>query len=429
MRKFFIHNRFKIWRRRQFIPSPFNLSVLILLAAMLLFSQTTQGQPPPPFEKAAGIINNGGFIVTKAGRVIAQLRQDDSFVPASTWKLATAALALHLLGNDYRFKTLFYQDRHGQLFIKGMGDPFLISEEIEEIIPALEKRLKGPISRIIIDDTAFQLNTRTEGSGFSLNPYDSDLSALAVNFNTINLRVNGKDIHSAEKQTPDLPIMAKLGRNLSPGTHRIALTDPKNIICYAGQLFKALEPLGPHNTSSQAALSALNIRRGKVPQGLQPIYIHHSSKSLQEVIKALFLYSNNFIANQIFLTCGAERFGWPATWDKARRTLREFLKRTVKLSPVTYRVMEGSGLSRKNTITPAAMLKLLYYFQPYAKLLPLHHNQRIKSGTLTGVYSYAGYFGNKRQRDLDPFVLILNQPVNKRDLILHLLVAGYQDSP
>ena len=58
-------------------------------------------------------------------------------------------------------------------------------------------------------------------------------------------------------------------------------------------------------------------------------------------------------------------------------------------------------------------------FRPYYMLLPLSDNRRVKSGTLTGVYSYAGYFLTDKQPD--SFVLILNQNKNHRDRLLDIL--------
>jgi len=391
----------------------------MLLLVMAYTARLAHASQSPEFSQAKSLITNGGFIVTKGGHILSQFAPKTAFIPASTWKIATASLALHTLGNHYHFKTIFYQNSSGQLFIQGFGDPFLTSEQVAKLLVNLKMQLRMPVSGIVIDDTAFDLDSRTDGSSLTLNPYDAGLGALAVNFNTINLQVNNDGITSAEEQTPYLPIMSELGRNLKLGKHRIALRSKKNIPIYAGQLFAALGSLQP-------GASALPIRRGKVPSGLKAIYSSRNDKDLTEVLKALFLYSNNFIANQIFLTCGAQRYGWPATWDKARKAMREFLERTVKLPNGTYKVMEGSGLSRHNMITPTAMLKLLYYFKPQAYLLPVHHHQKMKSGTLTGVYAYAGYLGDIKNPD--PFVLILNQANNVREKVVGLLRAGYNSA-
>ncbi len=70
------------------------------------------------------------------------------------------------------------------------------------------------------------------------------------------------------------------------------------------------------------------------------------------------------------------------------------------------------------------MLNVLSRFKPYADLLPVQEGVKVKSGTLTNVFSYAGYFRN--ENGLDGFVLILNQKENTRDELLRSLSFAYQ---
>ncbi len=65
---------------------------------------------------------------SKGNELIAQ-NADKPFVPASVTKIVTAWLALEALGADYRFETRFYLDDKRVLYVKGGGDPYLISEE------------------------------------------------------------------------------------------------------------------------------------------------------------------------------------------------------------------------------------------------------------------------------------------------------------
>ena len=155
-----------------------------------------------------------------------------------------------------------------------------------------------------------------------------------------------------------------------------------------------------------------------------PFYIHRSSKSLEDIIGPLMLYSNNFIANQLFLVLGATRFGYPATWGKARQVMADFLQEKYRLSESDIRIMEGSGLSRKNRVSPRVMILLLDSFKPYSRHLPQKDGKLLKSGTLHGVYCYAGYF--REEGNMDSFVLLLNQEKNNRESILAVLESVYQ---
>jgi hypothetical protein len=69
------------------------------------------------------------------------------------------------------------------------------------------------------------------------------------------------------------------------------------------------------------------------------------------------------------------------------------------------------------------MIVLLDRFKPHAWLLSETAGTPLKSGTMTGVYGYAGYFSTGKQ--LDPFVILLNQDTNTRLQLLKLSKAFY----
>jgi len=376
------------------------------------------------------LIDRGGYAVQKAGQTIYARQPKQPFVPASIMKIITAQAALHILGPEYRFKTRFYKNQHNDLFIQGTGDPFLISEEVAGIIDQFIMLGINEIRDIVLDDTAFYLPVRADGVGASDNPYDAANSALAVNFNTVHITKDASGrVDSAEPQTPYVPLMAELAQKLPAGTYRLNISTDINAserqsLLYAGQLFRALQ-----REKKIAGRGA--IRPGHVPDGLRPFYIHVSGVSVQEAIESLMRYSNNFIANQLFLACGASRLGYPATWEKGRSVLRDFLHKELNFTEQEVTMIEGSGLSRANRVTPAAMLTVLDAFKPHAFLLRYLNEEKrrilAKSGTLTGVYSYAGYFLNDGQPD--GFIIILNQKENNRDRILDLLERLYRQWP
>ncbi|MFH1019682.1 MAG: D-alanyl-D-alanine carboxypeptidase [Pseudomonadota bacterium] len=362
------------------------------------------------------LVENGGLIVTRNGATIYEQNGDSQFMPASVQKIGTALAAIRILGKDYRFRTRFYLNNDHDLYIQGLADPLLVSEEVAKIVTALRSRGLSSIRNIVVDDSGCRLENGTDGSTNTLNPYDAQNSCLAVNFNTINL-IKGADgsVRSGEEQTPTLPLMRELAQGLPPGSHRINGTAAGNqSLRYAGELFSAM-------FQKQGIPVRGEIIPAPVPDGLKPVYEHASSKSLDEVLTGLLKYSNNFIANQLFLAMGAKEYGWPATWDKGRRAMSGWYRNELGLSEKDIVVREGSGLSRQNRVTPRAMLAILEAFKPHAGLLPFENNCLRKSGTMTGVYGYAGYFAG--ERGLDSFVLLLNQPKNTRDQVLELLGA------
>jgi hypothetical protein len=87
----------------------------------------------------------GLLYLDESGKVLNEKHPEDLLVPASTTKLVTAYLALNHWGEDYRFKTDFFLDEstaNPTLWIKGYGDPFLISEELIIIARTIGARLK-----------------------------------------------------------------------------------------------------------------------------------------------------------------------------------------------------------------------------------------------------------------------------------------------
>ncbi|MFP3982747.1 MAG: D-alanyl-D-alanine carboxypeptidase/D-alanyl-D-alanine-endopeptidase [Desulfurivibrionaceae bacterium] len=341
-------------------------------------------------------------------------------IPASILKIATAAEALSVLGPDFRFRTEFYQTPEGDLIIKGLGDPFLTSEEIALISGRLSQRLNTIPTRILIDQSAFELNGRAEGTESSLNPYDAGNAALAVNFNTIKIKVaDDRTISSAEPQTPTLPIMQVFGGKKEPGKHRLNISGSENSAGrYAGQLLAASLIPKISLDSKTPELCPISTFEGKLPP--EPVYVHYSSRKLTEVVEAMLLYSNNFIANQLFLVCGARKYGYPATWAKGRQALNRFLGRDLGLPEHSFRIKEGAGISKDNLLTAEAMLRIIKEFRPYAHLLPDYQGHLLKTGTMTGVYNYAGY--HRTDKGLRPLVIMLNQEENNRDRLLRLIL-------
>jgi D-alanyl-D-alanine carboxypeptidase/D-alanyl-D-alanine-endopeptidase (penicillin-binding protein 4) len=401
------------------------LSILFLLSAAAVIpleSVRANDINAAALAATAGLVDNGGYAVKRNNNYIATHNLHTPFVPASTLKIATALATLKILGPEFRFHTNFYLDEKQNLYIQGFGDPFLISEEVAAVVVKLKELGCTKINDIYLDDTAFQLAASADGAGASDNPYDAQNSALAVNFNTVNIKKDKSGaVLSGEEQTPTLALMAELAERLPPDMHRINITSEETagaatISRYAGELFRAFQK--QENIAGEGIIAS-----GKTPENLKPFYSHRSSKTLEDIIGPLMHYSNNFIANQLFLALGAHEYGYPATWEKSMQVMADYLQKQYNLSPQEITIFEGSGLSRKNWASPYAMMQLLDSFKPYARLLPQENGKLLKSGTLKGVYSYAGYFMEKER--LDSFVLLLNQETNSRNRVLHVLQRTY----
>jgi D-alanyl-D-alanine carboxypeptidase/D-alanyl-D-alanine-endopeptidase (penicillin-binding protein 4) len=337
-------------------------------------------------EKIAALAPSALVLVMdeKGNELVAQ-NSDKPFVPASVAKIVTAWLAMEVLGGDYRFETRFYLDGERVLYIRGGGDPFLISEELAELAPQLVAAIgKTPISRIVLDASYYPSDIRIPGIEDTAEAYDAVNSALAVNFNTIHAVRKGKTVQSAEKQTPITPLAVSQFLARGPkGRGRISLTqDPAVGLKYAGELVAAfIERAGG---SVKGGVST-----GAVPASLEPVYVHRQSRPLSEILKELLIGSNNYIANQVFLEMGGHRLGGPVGIEKSLRIANEMLAKHGLAESI--HLEEGSGISRDNRFTARGLAQLLHVFEPHADLLRRGDRARFKTGTFAGVRTLAGY--------------------------------------
>lgn len=360
-------------------------------------------------------LDEGGVVVTHRGKTLYEHRGEEAFVPASTLKIATALAAIHHLGLSYRFKTEIYQSPDGDLIVRGYGDPFLISEEWQLVVDGLVSTgaLRRPIRHLFLDTTAFDSGIEIPGLSATLNPYDALGGALVANFNTVHVEVSaGGKVRSAEEQTPLTPLARELAAGLAAGRHRINISRQAEIPTrYAGELAAEFLERAGHPVTGRIATRALSAMD-------RLVYTHRGSRSLGEVVAAMMKYSNNFIANQILLTLGLELAGEPASLDRGVEVLRSFLREEIGLGPADFTVVEGSGISRQNRFTPAALARVVTAFHPYRDLLTPQDGVLLKTGTLTGVYSLAGFLPSEHPL---VFVILLNQPRNTRDRVLGAL--------
>lgn len=370
----------------------------------------------------ADLVAQGAYGVADAGgRTIDSCNVDQPLVPASVLKIATAMAALRILGPEYRFATEFYIEGQGNLFIKGFGDPTLVTEEVARIAQQLRSKGLKRVENLFIDTSAFALTMQVPGQEDSDNPYDAPVGPLSVNFNSVPLQRDATGrIVSGEPLTPTLPIMLELGQGRPSGLHRVNICaqgcEPEQRMAqYAGELFSA------QLARAGIPVAAIGGIRMVPASGAPLVYSHRSTQTLKEISRSLLHYSSNFMANQVFLACGAKQYGYPATWEKAQQAVHQDLVQLLgSATAVEIVQVEGAGLSRQNRVTARAMLQLLTRFRPYADLLKKERGAALKTGTLTGVYNYAGYLPDGKA-----FVIMLNQQVNARATVLDRLKRLY----
>ena len=312
-------------------------------------------------------------VAVETGEVVYGKNTHKLHHPASTTKLFTAATALAKLGADYRFETTLYIDADvsegiaNNIYLKGRADPVLQRNDIVKLGDALlQTGIQSVRGKIIIDET--YLDRVPEGPGWMWDDRPLQISALSI-------------------------------REIEPDTN----TWNRAYAC--GHLLKTALMEGGINVTGEVV-------SGTVPSDAKVI-AKHLSPPLADILKRMNKPSDNWIAELIFKTIGAEVIGEPGTWQKGRQAVTEFLSEIMG-DPSPYRFVDGSGLSRYNLLNAELLTDLLVHtYQNFALMpeflasLPIagvdgtlknrmqgmyaEKVLRAKTGTLSGVSALAGY--------------------------------------
>ena len=389
-------------------------SAIVITLVGISASHARQKEPVSKIKK---YVTSGSVMLNdESGNPLISINPDKLFVPASIIKVLTSMIALDFLGKEYRFRTECYTNSRSDLIIKGYGDPFFVSDEIRLFAEKLKESGVTEINTIVLDHSYFSSDLSIPGISQTSNPYDALNGALVVNFNTVNIikEASGK-VASAEEETPITPLAVEKGKDIAAGTKtRINLSANRSDCSrYAGELLQAIF------REKGIAIMEDDIGEATINTSKKPAFVYENSRKLPEVLTGLLKYSNNFIANQIFLEIGARRSGSPATMQKSRAVFEQYIHSTLGIPENELVMVEGSGISRSTMVTGRVMISIMERFRPHAGLLTPKNGHPVKSGTLKGVHNYAGYITTGK--GLRPFVIMLNQEKNHRDIIMKLL--------
>jgi serine-type D-Ala-D-Ala carboxypeptidase/endopeptidase (penicillin-binding protein 4) len=145
-----------------------------------------------------------------------------------------------------------------------------------------------------------------------------------------------------------------------------------------------------------------------------------TSPPLADIVPAFLLPSQNWIAEQLLKTMGAELEG-EGSWAAGIEVHARFLAEGVGLDTTSFFLRDGSGLSHQNLLAPIAVIRLLEHargspwYAPFLagmprpgqeegtlerRLLGLEHQVAAKTGTITHVNGLSGYVRTARGREL-----------------------------
>ena len=390
---------------------------------------------------------------------------DVSVNPASTMKLVTTYAALELLGPNYQWKTEFYTDGkldsgilNGNIYLKGGGDPKLNLEKLWLLMRDLRNNGVRQITGDLVLDRSYfippQLPEFNDDGGDDNKPFLVKPDALMINLKAMRfIARNDSGKVSVSVEPPIATIHIDNQVKAIPGSkcggdvryNPVPQADGISVVV-SGQLAEGCSSqtylsLLDHPEYAAGAVRAIwnelggsiqgHDRQGEVPK-TATLLARAFSPDLAEIIRDINKYSNNTMAQQLFLSIGAQ-YRSDADGDDskaAQRMIRQWLAR--KGITASHLVMEnGSGLSRDERVSAREMAMMLQsaWQSPYQaelmssmplvgidgtmrkrlKTTAMAGQGHIKTGTLNTVRAIAG-FSRDDNGTTWAVVAILNDP-------------------
>jgi D-alanyl-D-alanine carboxypeptidase/D-alanyl-D-alanine-endopeptidase (penicillin-binding protein 4) len=403
-------------------------------------------------------VRTGVLVVSvDRGDTLFSLNPDLPLAPASNLKLYSTAAALYYLGPEFHFSTYLLAGGpvrdgavEGDLILYGTGDPTIsdrmlpsslsVFRAFADTLAALGvRRIAG---NVVGDGSYFDdqwVGDEWE-SGDRMQWYGAPVGALSFAENMVRLRVvpgaAGERAHITTipatlglaienrvqtvtrgatsvhyEQGPTSIIVSGQVRRGGRGAAQVMpVVDPAN---YAAAAFRAL--LADRGIRVDGEVRTVRrpseSRLGGAPGGPPRVLAVHLSPSLAEIAAVTNHVSHNLFADELLKAAGRTAVG-EGSFPAGARAVRGLLAGETRGDTAALRIVDGSGLSRSNRVTPRTTIQLLDYMSrsrawaAYYESLPeaatergLHRmygspaagNLRAKTGTIHSVSALSGY--------------------------------------
>ena len=440
------------------------MRLLILLYFLLTLGTYALPQTVEKIIRNSGIAKKDVSIYIKQtdknGKVIVSHNATTSRTPASVIKVMTTYASILKLGFDYRFPTRFYRTGtldngilHGDLVIKGFGDPTLNSKNLKSIVSQIAQQgIKKIMGNIVIDRSFFRVGTK-DSSGFDENTYSAynampdammyneRISTICVIPNRNNVTKKGAD--GSYKVNNRLKPVNKpcKGRYSWPGvridkSHAVPLVQlqgkiskrcgQRNICKVVTKPYKSFYYALKDKLEASGITVSGEMRIRTVPSNAIALFTHYSDR-LEKIVSKTAKKSNNLYARHLLLFLGAKMYGAPASLNKGRKAVKTILQNNGALSSGTLIIDNGCGLSRTAKLS-AKMLADMFdnayerYGQRWMNTLSiagvdgtikkrfrgtvLKGRAWMKTGTLKRVKNISGYVKSKSGQLYTAVILI-----------------------
>lgn len=383
-------------------------------------------------------------------KVVLDVNGQQTMIPASISKIATASAVLAQFPPGYKFKTQLLGASEvkngilkGPLYLKGGGDPSFVSENMWFLVNAfMRNEIKKIEGDIIVDDSLFD-KVRYDGSRQKERvdrAYDSPTGAMSFNWNSVNIFVRSSDKGDAAKVfiDPENDYIRLVNKAKTVGGSENKLLadrqeDKKfdgDLIHVGGSIGQGLKEVVVFKNITQPDLWAgYNLKSflaqrgvqltGTIKNGVTPekavILAESESKAIEQVVADMNKFSNNYVAEMLTKNLGAAKKAKGASLADGMQVINEHMQ-SLGIPSGQYRLESPSGLTRENKMSSFAMWKVLQHLRNDFKVQPefltslpiagvdgtlkkrMKNSKaerwvRAKTGFLTGVVSLAGYAG------------------------------------
>ena len=317
---------------------------------------------------------------------------DRLFIPASNMKLITTAVALRHLGGATRLKTSVYQlpgtGSLTNLLVVGRGDPSLTTTGLQSIAQQLKQRGMLQIGDVSFDDGYFrgeQINSDWEWGDLSTD-YAPAINSLMLNQNALSLTVSpgtvgtplryswaagGVNTWQVENQTlttatsqdssvsaiavfgkPVLRLTGRLARNADATRIDLPVVNPAE--SFVGAFRRSL-------SQEQMTIASTRLVLGQNTANL-PEVASITSPTMGELVREANLKSNNIYAEVLLKSIGRTHPQHNTSGEDTSSLGITLVKQRLTelgVNPQSYRISDGSGLSRHNLVAPMAFIQLL----------------------------------------------------------------------
>jgi D-alanyl-D-alanine carboxypeptidase/D-alanyl-D-alanine-endopeptidase (penicillin-binding protein 4) len=370
-----------------------------ILAASAALPARAAGTLPPEVDRAlqrARVPASALVAVVQdlsSGRSVLSLGAQQAVNPASLAKLFTTVAALDLLGPAWAWSTPVWLQGSvrdgvldGNLHIRGSGDPKLVMERLWLLLRRVQQQGVREIrGDIVIDNSAF---ATTDGNaadfdGEGTRPYNVRAEALLLNYKSVLYTFVPDPARGVAQVLVEPPLAGLTADRSVPlsngpcddwrGALKAGLGDPARMR-FAGsyptacgeQAWALADPApASYNARLLAGLwremgGSLTgtVREGPAPDGKAGFEL--KSPPLLEVVREINKFSNNVMAQQLFLTMALQADPQrPASPAAAREHLRRWVTQRLGDPGAELLVDNGSGLSRDGRASARLLARLL----------------------------------------------------------------------